>query len=337
MTSVWSEVDPALTSYDACTWCSILMVVVASGFTAFPLGAYTHEERRAFRGSDSRLNFSGGVDAAVARYGVSIVSPAPYTQAGLQAALATPGKAYAVAGQLANFPAGHPIRRHDPGFTGFHAVCVIPKGNGEVLWLDPLAPMNYAGDTIPAAWVTDTFAITNYPNDARYLPTMVNDVNLKGTPIAPGNWRTTLTAEAGLTEDPTAATYTNLRVLPAGTPFTVDWQVDGPRELLGTYRWYGGWVTNPAQFGYIISANCGPLTDAGYTQADIDAAVAAALAGVPQPPPAPPVSADIATARANLALLTVDLNDIATARNAITAARTRAVAHKNAAKTALGG
>lgn len=323
MTSVWSEVDPALTSYEDCTYCSVLMVLVASGFTAFPLGAYTHPERVAFRGGDPRLNFSGPVDRAAIRYGVAVTSPTPYTQAGLQAALATPGAAYAVAGQLANFPAGHPIRRHDPGFTGFHAVCVIPKGNGEVLWLDPLAPMNYAGDTIPAAWVTDIFSITNYPNDARYLPTMVNDVNLKGTPLEPlNNRKTTLIADAGLTEDPTVMPYNNLRVLPAGTPFTVDWIVQG-NTLAGTDRWYGGWVVaqpptypNP-QFGYIISANCGPLVPIETVTVEV-------------PAPAPPSNVDTALILSEVNKLTVALNDVSRARS-------RAVTAKNTIKSLVGG
>jgi hypothetical protein len=345
MTEVWSEVDPALTSYTDCTYCSVLMVIVASGFTAFPLGAYTHAERNAFRGGDTRLNFGGPVDRALARYSVNVVSPTPYSQSGLQAALAARGNAFAVAGRTANFPAGHPIRRWDPTFSGFHAVCVIPFGNGQVLWLDPLAPMGFVGDVIPASDVTNVFALGNYPNDARYLPvSMVNDVNLKGTPIEPvNNRKTTLTSAAGFTEDPTAAPYNNLRVLPAGTVFTVDWIVQG-NTLAGTDRWYGGWATGPAQFGYVISANCGPLVPietvevpgptvtvpGPFTQADVDKAVSDAIAAIPEIPPLPTPSVDVAGALTLLNAMTTQTNRIATARSEV-------VRLKNAAKVKLGG
>ena len=49
---------------------------------------------------------------------------------------------------MGNFPAGSEIRRWDPDFTGGHAVCVVALGNDRFQWLDPLAPMKFAGDVV---------------------------------------------------------------------------------------------------------------------------------------------------------------------------------------------
>jgi hypothetical protein len=144
-------------------------MVLAAANTKFPLGVNTDAEYTAFRGGSTVLNFAGGVAAAKARYGITIQSPTPYTQAQLKAVLSVPGRAYAVAGKLSNFALGHAIRRWAPSFGGFHAVCVIPLGGGLVLWLDPMAPRGFAGDKVTVADVADVFAFGNYPNDARYL------------------------------------------------------------------------------------------------------------------------------------------------------------------------
>ena len=286
MTAVWSEVDPALTSYTDCTYCSLLMVLVASGFMAFPLGIYTHEERRAFRGGDARLNFAGGVASAAARYGVTIQSPFPYDQQGLQAALAAPGNAYAVAGRTANFPAGHLIRRWDPAFAGFHAVCVIPQGNGQVLWLDPLAPMGFAGDTVSVTDVTNVFAAGNYPNDARCLPvTLGGDMTLKGTPLNPiHNRKTTLSAGGAFVRDPTGAPYDVITSYQPGQLITPTYLVKG-NPILGSDQWYGLFEpaqrgTAPIEYGYLSVGLCNPLVpiEAGDTDAAFNAGVDAAAA-----------------------------------------------------------
>jgi hypothetical protein len=159
------------------------MVVVGSGFTAFPLKAYTEPERKAFRGSDPRLNFAGGIEKAKARYGVTITSPPAFmTPTAFKTLLNRPGLVVAVAGKLANFPTGHPLRRWQPAFLDFHAVAVVTLGNGKVVWLDPLAPNLYAGDAATVADVADTFARGNYPNDARYMKIGGSMPNIENIP-----------------------------------------------------------------------------------------------------------------------------------------------------------
>jgi hypothetical protein len=175
--TVWTERIAGQVRYDGCTWCSILMVLAGAG-VKFPLGLNTDAEYLAFRGGSGVLNFAGGVAAALTRYGVRVNSPTPYTQAGLAAALARPGFVFAVAGKLSNFPVGHPRRRWAPSFTGFHAVAMVTLGGGQVQWLDPMAPRNFAGDTIPVAEVVNVFAASNYPNDARWMPLAAGGTNM---------------------------------------------------------------------------------------------------------------------------------------------------------------
>jgi len=56
------------------------------------------------------------------------------------------GWGFSLAGLNANFPAGAKV--WDPAYKGAHQVCVVPLGGGKVLWLDPEAPMGYAGDKL---------------------------------------------------------------------------------------------------------------------------------------------------------------------------------------------
>jgi hypothetical protein len=259
----WTEKGPAATNYTDCTYCSLLVVLVRSGFKAFPLGAYTHAERKAFRNNDPRLNFEGGVAQAKKRYGKTINRLADGSPAGLRAAMSEVGKVYAVAGILRNFPKGHPLRRFAAPFDGFHAVTVEPVGNGSVAWTDPMMDMGH--DPVPAT-VEDVllFSKGNYPNDARWLTVEEdNDVKLKGSNPRPIHNRSTVLKLGGyLVEDCTAMPYTNLLAMPAGMNFTPSWQVTG-NDILGTKEWYGGWVfTNPPQFGYISLGLVGdnPLT-----------------------------------------------------------------------------
>ena len=157
-----------------CTYSANLMVLVHGGFRDFPEGAFTAEERNALEKADDHPNHVGAnhtiTDVAIKRrYGVTMRQPpnGRWTAAELRAELSTVGRAYAIAGKFTDLPTSPlNLRRHDPGFTGPHDVCVIPLGNGRVRWLDPLAPMGFAGDVI------DVDVVVRYafkPNDARWL------------------------------------------------------------------------------------------------------------------------------------------------------------------------
>ena len=182
---VWTERIAGQTRYNLCTWATIEMLCVGAGNTKWPLGVYTDAELLAFNGGSTVFNFSGGVAAAKSRYGITIQSPTPYSQSQLLAALNIPGRVYGIAGKLANYPAGHARRRWAPTFEGFHAVAVVTLGGGKAIWLDPMAPMRFAGDTIDIIEVANTFALGNYPNDARYveggdMTTIVNATQFLG-------------------------------------------------------------------------------------------------------------------------------------------------------------
>lgn len=156
---VWSEREPG--AWTECAEAAYLMALAYAGFDGFPLGAYTDAERDAL---DVAIGFdrAGGgnmladVDAgALARYGVRLRPLGDGTRAGLRWALAQPGRALVVTGTFRGLPAGHRLRRWQPGFVGGHAWTVVPVTGSAVLWLDPLAPMGHAGD---AATVDEVMA-----------------------------------------------------------------------------------------------------------------------------------------------------------------------------------
>ena len=342
--TVWDERD----DYTACTYRSILMVLVASGYTGFPLGAYTAAEAQAFRGGDSRLHFGGPVDRALNRYRVTVQSPTPYSQAGLRAALATPGAAYAVAGRTANFAAGHPIRRWDPVFSGFHAVCVIPLGGGLCLWLDPLAYTGYAGDTVTVSDITDIFAAGNYPNDARYLNITLG-----------GDMTTIVAAEVfsggNRPVDFVAGPVTGYHLDGSSRVFTIgtggSWarararcditQSDGRapngypfvQMVDGIFADAGPWYI--VEDGVKVKARPDPvpvLVPSGFTQEEVNTKIREAIAALPAPPapaPVPATNIDMVALKTNIALLSNSLGKIYTARS-------EAVRYKNIIKQLLG-
>jgi hypothetical protein len=169
--TVWSERQeaPGVVGLHDCTYSANLMVLVFAGKRSYPLGLYSAAEREALERSDERPDETGAThrdtDLAIRRrYGVTMRMLADQSAGGLRAALSTPGRAYAVAGMYGRLPSI--LRRHDPGFTGAHDVCVIPLGNGRVQLLDPLAPFGYAGEPVA---VDTILAYAFIPNDARWL------------------------------------------------------------------------------------------------------------------------------------------------------------------------
>lgn len=274
--TVWTERESSGIGWTDCTWCSILMVCDGGGNTKWPLGHHTEAERKAFRAGDPRLNFAGGVEHAKSRYGITVASPTPYSQAQLKTALSTNGRIFAVAGKLANFPAGHRLRRWAPTFSGFHAVTVVPLGGGAVTWLDPLAPMGYAGERATAAEVADVFALGNYPNDARYMTAAGDDsmTIVTYTPFPEGN--RTWTAN-------TAKVYTGYK--PDGTTKKVQLNAGSKAPASGTATIQQNPAKSPNGSGFVLLA-AGTLE--GYYMVRTDGTVAA---------PPPPPSGDTAKAK----------------------------------------
>lgn len=157
---VWSERGELhATGWKDCVYSSGLMALIYGGFTVFPLGIYTDKEREALERSDDQPDETWSTDDILAvavqrRYGLTL-RPLDIE---LDPALDRIGTALVLIGVNGRLPAGHTLRRWDPGFIGGHAVTVIPKGAGKVLWLDPEAPMGYAGDT------TDTATVLRWAN-----------------------------------------------------------------------------------------------------------------------------------------------------------------------------
>lgn len=145
---VWSEREPG--GWHDCVYSAALAMIAAAGFDSFPLGAFTDAEREAFERSQTIKepekggNFPAADQAAANRYGVTL-----HASLDLAALLARPGLAIAVAGVNAHLPAR--LRRWDPSYVGGHAATVITQAPAGLLWLDPEAPMSYAGEPISTA------------------------------------------------------------------------------------------------------------------------------------------------------------------------------------------
>jgi hypothetical protein len=148
---VWSErPEPNASGLKDCTYSAGLSALIYGGHTAFPLGIYTVAEREALERSDAQPNETGAslsdlIVAVKARYHLTLTQNAANT---LPVHLARTNVALVVQGKMGNFPVGSDIRRWDPDFTGAHCVCVVALGGDRFRWLDPLAPMKFAGDVV---------------------------------------------------------------------------------------------------------------------------------------------------------------------------------------------
>lgn len=170
--TVWTERGEVagVVGWHDCTQSAVLMCLIYAGWTKFPLGAYTMQERNAFESSDDRKDNTGALltdtDLALRRrYGVTMRRLPDDTEATFRRFLNEPGHAFVVQGFYRDLP-DH-LRRWQPSFTSGHAVCVITLGGGKQLLLDPLATANYQGD------VTDTDTVLKFAWDgaqySRYL------------------------------------------------------------------------------------------------------------------------------------------------------------------------
>jgi hypothetical protein len=175
----WSErVEPnSSTGLKDCTYAAGLTGMVYAGFGPFPLGIYTVAEREALERSDDQPDETGAslgdlVTALSRRY----KKTKKVNGAVALASLLDGRVGLVVQGYLKNFPAGHTLRRWQPGFTGGHAIFVYHGTDLKYHWYDPLAPMKFAGDIVSKADVL-TFArglggsVTFKPDE--YLPAPV--------------------------------------------------------------------------------------------------------------------------------------------------------------------
>ena len=174
---VWSErPEPHANGLRDCTYSSGLMGLVFGGFTGFPKGIYTVDEREALERSDDQPDETGAslsdlVTAVKRRYDVSwsisrIVLLAQHH--------ARSDLGFIIQGRNGNLPAGDNLRRWDPSFTGGHCVFINPTGDGQhVHWYDPEAPMEWPGEIVRwdvvSKWIGNTGSFITVREDA-YAP-----------------------------------------------------------------------------------------------------------------------------------------------------------------------
>ncbi|HEV7200710.1 MAG TPA: hypothetical protein VGO32_07900 [Candidatus Limnocylindria bacterium] len=150
MVTVWSEAQPGRPLTD-CVYSAGLMALDFAGWNRWPNGHHTIAERNALERSQTMFarnagsNFAALDQATKKRFGVAL----RLVSGGLAEALSRPGTVLALGGVNGRLEPGDRWRRWDPTFTDFHAVAVIPLGDGTCRVLDPLAPMGFVGDVVP--------------------------------------------------------------------------------------------------------------------------------------------------------------------------------------------
>lgn len=174
---VWSErVEPAGGGLKDCAYSAGLTALVFGGFTKFPLGIWTVAEREALERSDDQPDETGAslADLVVAvkrRYGID------WTEsriALLAQHKARTDLAFVITGMNGNLPAGHTLRRWQPGYALGHAATIRPVGDGiKVRFLDPLAPNKYPGD------------ITDWPTVMRWMGGSPEFISVRENEYAP--------------------------------------------------------------------------------------------------------------------------------------------------------
>jgi hypothetical protein len=164
MITVWSQTG----SQVDCVIATGLMALDYGGWRNFPKGHHTVAERKALRSALVGVPRSTGTDfptldgAIRSRYGL----PLRGVEGTLRQALGRTGTLLALGGRNGRLDRRDPWRRWDRDFVGSHAVAVIPRGGGRCLVLDPLAPMDFAGDDVSVEKVL-TWANGPGPQHAR--------------------------------------------------------------------------------------------------------------------------------------------------------------------------
>jgi hypothetical protein len=148
--TVWSEAQPGRPLTD-CVYSAGLMALDFAGWNRWPEGHHTIAERNALERSQTMFarnagsNFAALDQATRKRYGVAL----HLVSGALAEALNRPGTMLALGGVNGRLLTTDAWRRWDRAFDSFHAVAVIPLGNGMSRVLDPLAPMGFVGDVVP--------------------------------------------------------------------------------------------------------------------------------------------------------------------------------------------
>ena len=135
-------------AWEDCFWDTLVEFV---RMTLRPTIPATHAEAEALRRESGEDTSSGshsgdGNKGLRARYGLGPLETHPDADV-----LNMPiGFAAHISGSMGAFPWGHPLRRHDADFRGFHRSLVYRLAGG-LWWCDPLAPASYQGEYITRA------------------------------------------------------------------------------------------------------------------------------------------------------------------------------------------
>lgn len=146
---VWDDA-----SWEDCTFVAGLEFARVAFDTTIPA---THTEAEALRFASGSGAMGGTSTADLikglrSRYGWTAGYAEVIGATALWAALSKPGTVAAAQGSMGAFPAGHHLRRWDPGFTGGHDVFIARLDDlPRVWWCDPLAPQD---GTYQGEWVS---------------------------------------------------------------------------------------------------------------------------------------------------------------------------------------
>jgi hypothetical protein len=132
-------------AWEDCLWASAIEWLRAIGRNV----PATHAEAEALRAASGQGPLGGSgfrhlILGAKNRYDLTV--PPPGMKSAFLAAF-RPGVAAVIAGSLGGLPAGHKLRRWEPGFTGGHAV-YVERTTDAILWCDPLAPVGSSPDRV---------------------------------------------------------------------------------------------------------------------------------------------------------------------------------------------
>lgn len=260
----WPDGQKDDARWEDCAWCSSVMF---ARWCRNPRIPATHAEAELLRDAAGEPPLGGSnVDDLLrglkARYGWT--PPVRVNTAGLWQKL-TPGSGVVVSGKMGAFPAGHNLRRWDPGFTGGHSIFAIRVDTQDrVWWDDPLAPKG----TYQGQWVSKA--------DLIRFATALGSTHLVAPKYSQEEVVKAITSEAPVTMDIAngAIVYkldgvTKLATMSAASKGRLSPFACGTQR--GAYFTVGG----VRQLGLVtpVAGTVKPIVDTTpYTQAQVDAA-----------------------------------------------------------------